>query len=391
MELNFNWTKVDSSANSVSWLQQEERETQSVTAHKMHIFDEIFSKHQPGGTGMMCQSEFLQYPRKPSANLRGLGCWCSWPFYCNPNHVTRIIVAYRTCHTKSKGLCTIYQQQLRYIQAHHLNCSPVGLFNKDLSNQINEWQKSGERIVLLMDVNDHLLKSKFYQWLKREQIELEESTHKYWGPMPPYTHIASSSPIDGGYKSPEIEIVQLGLLSFVESPGDHRSFIIDISTRLLLGNFRYKVCRPVSRCLVTSQQQSVNRYNQIVQEQFHTHQVVERLNAVDKMTRYCGYLSPNWLRAMIIKLYKQMSKIRVHTEKNCQKILWPESDFSPTIQMWYNRIHVYLQLIRMKEGKKSNAGNIVRFAKRKHIEHPEELTMEDSRTGSKSAKSGRQI
>jgi hypothetical protein len=109
-----------------------------------------------------------------------------------------------------------------------------------------------------MDVNDHPLKSKFYQRLKREQTKLEEFTHKCWGPMsPPYRHISGSSPINGKYKSPEIEIVQLGMMLFAESPGDHRSFIIDVSTRLLLGDFRYKVCRPVGRCLVTSQQQSV--------------------------------------------------------------------------------------------------------------------------------------
>jgi hypothetical protein len=54
MELAFNWTKVNSSANLASWLQQEERETQSVMAHNMHEFDDIFSKHQPGGTGMVC-------------------------------------------------------------------------------------------------------------------------------------------------------------------------------------------------------------------------------------------------------------------------------------------------------------------------------------------------
>jgi hypothetical protein len=63
--------------------------------------------------------------------------------------------------------------------------------------------------------------------------------------------------------------------------------------------------------------------------------------------------------------------------KELPKILRPESNFSPTIQMWYNRIHIYLQLIRLWEGKASNAGNIVRFAKQKHIEQPEELTMEE--------------
>jgi hypothetical protein len=118
-----------------------------------------------------------------------------------------------------------------------------------------------------------------------------------------------------------------------------------------------------------------------VREQFEIHRIIERLNAVDKMTRYCGYPSPNWLRAMIIKLYKQMTEIRVHAEKDCRKILRPESNFSPTIQMWYNRIHAYLQLIRLKEGKALNASNIVRFAKRTHIKRPAELTMEELEDG----------
>ena len=153
----------------------------------------------------------------------------------------------------------IYQQQLRYIQVHGINCSPVELFDRDLAKQIKEWRQSGERIVLVMDVNDHPLNIKFYLRLYQEQTGLEEFTHKCWGPTPPYTHISGLSPIDGGYKSPEIEIVNLGMLPFVESPGDHRSFIIDISIRSLLREFRYKICRPVSRRLVTSQQQSVNR------------------------------------------------------------------------------------------------------------------------------------
>jgi hypothetical protein len=84
---------------------------------------------------------------------------------------------------------------------------------------------------------------------------------------------------------------------------------------------------------------------------------------------------------MIIKLYKEMTEIRVHAEKNCRKILHPGNDYSPTIQMWYNRIHVYLQLIRRKEGKTNNNGNVLRFAWRQHIAKPEELTMEEYSDG----------
>jgi hypothetical protein len=84
---------------------------------------------------------------------------------------------------------------------------------------------------------------------------------------------------------------------------------------------------------------------------------------------------------MIIKLYKQMTEIRVHAKKHCRKILKPNNDFSPTIQMWYDRVHAYIQLIRMKEGKTSNLVNILRFACRQHIANPDDLTMEELQDG----------
>ncbi len=76
-----------------------------------------------------------------------------------------------------------------------------------------------------------------------------------------------------------------------------------------------------------------------------------------------------------------MTEIRQHAEKKCQKILQLDSNFSPTIQMWYDWIHAYLQLIRIKEGKAHNSRNIIRFAKRKHIETPKALTLEELRYG----------
>jgi len=45
MELNFNWSKVNSSANLASWLHQEERETRSITAHNTQEQDAVSSKH----------------------------------------------------------------------------------------------------------------------------------------------------------------------------------------------------------------------------------------------------------------------------------------------------------------------------------------------------------
>ncbi len=78
-----------------------------------------------------------------------------------------------------------------------------------------------------------------------------------------------------------------------------------------------------------------------------------------------------------------MTEIRIHVKKNCRKILRPDNNFSPTIQMWYDRIHAYLQLIsiRMKEGKTSNTGNILQFSQHQHINNPEGLMMEELQDG----------
>jgi uncharacterized protein involved in tellurium resistance len=60
MEINLNWTKENSSANLSSWF-QEDREVRSVVSQD-HV---AFGKHQPGGTGILVQHEFLQYAKKP--------------------------------------------------------------------------------------------------------------------------------------------------------------------------------------------------------------------------------------------------------------------------------------------------------------------------------------
>ncbi len=104
MELNFNWTKVRSSANLALWFCEQEREMRCITAHNTQVMNKLFGEHQPGGTGMVADTD--------SYNTRGLGRWCKWPFFCNPSHVTRIVVAYRPCARKVEGLKMVYQQHI---------------------------------------------------------------------------------------------------------------------------------------------------------------------------------------------------------------------------------------------------------------------------------------
>jgi hypothetical protein len=127
---------------------------------------------------------------------------------------------------------------MQYIQLRVLPFNPVDLFDHDLCKQVKEWRGRGKRVLIMMDINDHPLQNKFYTKLQEQNTELEEFTHKCWGPNKPYTHHSGKTPINGGYKTPEVEIVNLAMLTFVESPGDHQSFVPDVSTQSLLRVYR---------------------------------------------------------------------------------------------------------------------------------------------------------
>jgi hypothetical protein len=99
------------------------------------------------------------------------------------------------------------------------------------------------------------------------------------------------------------------------------------------------------------------------------------------MTRYCGYPSPQWLEKMMKVIHVQLTEIRKYAEKKCRKILTPHCEFSPTIKMWYDRIHVYMQLIKLKEGKTHKARNLFRFARKNGIRNPEKLSMDELQDG----------
>jgi hypothetical protein len=75
--------------------------------------------------------------------------------------------------------------------------------------------------VLAIDVNGHPLHNDLYQQLQAHKMEMEEFSHMCWDPKAPHMHPAGKSPIDGAYKSPEVEIVNLSMLTFAESPGGH--------------------------------------------------------------------------------------------------------------------------------------------------------------------------
>ena len=358
-----------------------EREVRASTSHNTHGPNR--SPGQYGGTGIVLFNSILQYAQGISHDHRQLGRWASWVLSNNPEHRTRVVVAYCPGRSRREGLKTVYQQHVRYIQTNRLSCTPYQLFVDDLTKQIKCWTEAGDRILLFIDANEDIRTGLIARSLTSTDIGLQEISHKVWVSSPPNTYIDGSLPIDGIFASPELEILHCMSLSFHESIGDHRTMMIEISTRSLLGQHQSSIVRPTTRRLTTKQPRSVTQYNECFLSQCHLHRISERTNSLLQGVQSEQYPFSTATSDDILRLHLQMDNIRTRSERSCRKILKPAVPFSPVIAFWNDKIHAFQQLIKIREGNHPhiNRGRAYRTASRKLIPSPWLLSMDDCKEG----------
>ena len=113
-----------------------------------------------------------------------------------------------------------------------------------------------------MDAHEHTMDGKLSGMLEAEGVGLVEFSHKSWDGVPPHTYLDGKIPIDASYSSPDVEITNFCMLSFINSSGDHRAWAIEAKTRSLIGQNLLKTSRPAGRRLVMSQPKAVQPNNQ---------------------------------------------------------------------------------------------------------------------------------
>ncbi len=142
---------------------------------------------------------------------------------------------------------------------HGLLGNPRELFQANILAAITRWIKSSDRIILFIDMNEHILTGN----LPRELLPLglQEATHEHWEDLEPCTFVyGNGKPINGVYHTLDSTIMALMQLSFHKGVGDHRTVLVDISNESAIGKFERRVVPPKARCLVTRNDNSVKAY-----------------------------------------------------------------------------------------------------------------------------------
>jgi len=178
---------------------QTEIELRSAAGH--NSFENPDSPHQQGGTGIMAVGEMLQYYTSSNNDFRKLERWTSALVAGSPQHRTGVVTEYCVGKQKTAGFGQVYQQHLRYLQ--HKGWAdtktPYQLFCDDLLWQLQVWVQQGDRIILTMDSNEHVLNGSLGKSLLYDSLGLGlvEISHKAWDGHEPNTYIHGSKPIDG--------------------------------------------------------------------------------------------------------------------------------------------------------------------------------------------------
>ena len=107
--------------------------------------------------------------------------------------------------------------------------------------------------------------------------------------------------------------------------------------------------------IVTSQQEPVSRYNKIVQQQCTIHRIHGCSQQDDKILQiFESKMAQEDDANNLCTIYHRLGNMREEVAQDTDTT----RQFSPMIQMWYDRVLVSMQLVRLKEEKSTTARNI---------------------------------
>jgi hypothetical protein len=167
----------------------------------------------------------------------GLGRWMYMLFCGTNNTVTWVICGYSPCANKKKDSGTVYQQHCQHlINKLGDDTCPWLQFWEDLLRQMRQWRWAGERRILCLDANKNIYLGKLGQELTDlHGLGMKEVVGEFTTRRLGATYFRGSAPIDAVWATSNVAVVNACVMPVGYGVGDHRLFVVDFITALLVG------------------------------------------------------------------------------------------------------------------------------------------------------------
>lgn len=335
-----------------------------VQANNVHDKNDAF---QWGGTSLIAIDEAAVRIKEVTKDESGLGRWCTMLFEGKHNHKVRIISAYNPCKTTDvRKVHTVYNQHRRVFNAKGNKNCPRLQFRMDLIRYVQSCTRKGEMIIMLMDFNEDLLRNGPLQQALTEcdMVDPICKLHKHKGIVPPPTSKTGSTPIDSIFVSRSLQHIHKGgWLKLGQGVGDHRPLYIDIPTKVLFGEAKFKIHRHEMRRLKCENPSIVQKFNelllkQLIQEKTHIKLASLRWDLQE------GTMSKQECRQSLIKIDNSIHHAVIYAEKKCRKLSTGAVPFSLEAKEAGQNIDFWNNVIRKKRGWNISSKYIRRLAKK---------------------------
>ena len=340
-------------------------------SHNKH---ERFSLYQQGGTCIATNECLVDNYVDSGVDDTGLGRW-SWIRLKGKNTVTRIVVAYSPCVTRKTAQSATIAQHRRYWRMRNNSLCPRRLFRFQLIDQLKDWRANGEKLILMMDGNEDMLKGPLSRMLRTDELEMNEVVTTKTNREKIPTFIRGSRQIDGIWLTPDVEMAKCTLLPFHFGVGDHRAILVDIPSASILGDSFKHICRPAARRLQNTNPEVRQKYIERLHSYIVAHQLQHKV--------YHLFQQPNMNNTVMTTSLNLVDKIlgegMQNAEKHCRKIRAGAVPFSGTLANAGVHIKLWGLVIRHKLGRNVSTRYIRRTAKRCKCSRPLACTLQEAR------------
>ena len=373
-EVCVNWSALKPSHNIGTILRNGDEPIRSVASHNK-LETKNAGRAQRGGTATVIRDLLAPFVKDSNVDHTKLGRWSWCVLEAEGGHRTRVVTAYSPVTNSATGLRTTVQQQWRYIRKKGLKTTPRQMFQDDLINLLRLWREKGDRLVLLMDANDHVVDGELAMRLRGEGLAMEEAVHSRNPGQGPPTHFRGSQPIDGIWVTPDVEVCGAAYLPFDACLGDHRPVLVDVSMKSFLGSNMPRIVPAAARKLTSKVGRIRQKYIDDVEKAFKAHGIFENLL---RLQDQATYPVKEDVRKALEAIDQLVVKIMLAAEKGCRKFRMGPYEFSPQIKALMDRCWALRSLIGYKLKKKGNIANLYRFAWRTcGIERPSSIPIDD--------------
>ena len=335
-------------------------------------------KLQYGGTAVFAYDFISHMVRASGTDSTGLGRWSWLQLEGHRNQRVRIVSAYNPCRTPTNHYATVYSQHKWYYNSIKKDVCPRKQFRRDLCAFLQSCQADNERIILMIDCNENLLKMHdLHSHITNDPLYLIDPIRLKYGAMdelPPTTD-KGSYPIDSIFVSPElVDIIAGGWLRINNGLNDHRMLYIDISIKLLIRKYKNST-RPYSiRCLKCRDEKAVQRFNSLLAKQYVHHNTLNKLELF--RSTHSIPLTPHD-KELLFKIDRVCTQAVLHAERHCRKLNTGERPYTPELNRLGKHVDAWRCIVRKRLGRNVSTRRISRAFIALGLPNPKDLSLKE--------------